>query len=177
MPQTPTEWLGRTQVNPISTGFQGHPEIIGLSNGNILVVFSDDSDTVPGLGRDIVGVIYDAEGNVVRAASQLNTAFFFDGEEWPSIAATNDGGFIMVYEDSDASGTSIRAQRYDSQGDSVDAATVLEDPGAALLSNPQVAVNRRSVAVCSIPTWIPSAQSRSCEQTKTPQIRKSTAIR
>ena len=112
MPQTPTEWLGRTQVNSLSTGFQGHQETIGLSNGNILVVFSDDSDTVPGLSRDIVGVIYDAEGNVVRAEFQANTAFFFDGEEWPSIAATNDGGFIMVYEDSDASGTSIRAERY-----------------------------------------------------------------
>lgn len=53
----PETWLAPTQVNPDTTGFQGHQRILGLSNGNILVAYADDSQiSVPQAGRDVVGV-------------------------------------------------------------------------------------------------------------------------
>ena len=59
MPQYPERWTGPIQVNTDTTGFQGQPKTVGLSNGNILVVFADDSPVVgTTAGRDIVGVIY-----------------------------------------------------------------------------------------------------------------------
>jgi len=141
MAVTPTSWLPRTLVNPDTTGFQGEQQVIGLSNGNILVVFSDDSPTGPSPGRDVVGVIYNAEGAIVKAAFQVNTVFTADMESAPSIAATNDGGFILVHEDTDVSGTAIRAERYDATGVRIDSTTILSDPGAPVLNNPKVAVD------------------------------------
>ena len=140
---TPTTWLDSIQVNTSATGFQGHQQIVGLSNGNILVVFADDSGTVgSGSGRDIVGVIYDAEGTIVRTAFQVNTSFSVDAEESPSIAATNDGGFVMAYEDRDAGGQSIRLERFDAGGIQIDSATVQSDPGTPLVSRPRVTVDQ-----------------------------------
>src|SRR6056297_2182103 len=109
MTTTPTLWGANAQVNPSSTGFQGQHKIIGLSNGNHLVVFADDSGTVgTGAGRDIVGVIYGPTGAVVRAAFQVNSSWFADDEELPAIAADNNGGFYMAFEDRDSFGQSIR---------------------------------------------------------------------
>ncbi|MBX3568036.1 MAG: calcium-binding protein [Rhizobiaceae bacterium] len=141
MPQTPTVWRGSTLVNPLTNGFQGQSKIIGLSNGNILVVYADDSATAPTAGRDVSGVIYDATGAIVRAAFQLNTIHFADTEELPSVAATNDGGFVMAYLDTNASGSSVRTERYDADGDSIDAGAAYVDNSAAIVGNPSIAVN------------------------------------
>ena len=115
MTTTPTVWLDSFQVNTSATGFQGMQDIVGLSNGNFLVVFADDSGAVgTGNGRDIIGVIYDAEGSIVTTAFQVNTFGNADTEETPAIAATNDGGFVMVYEDRDTTAPTqqILIQRY-----------------------------------------------------------------
>ncbi|MEM7745949.1 MAG: calcium-binding protein, partial [Pseudomonadota bacterium] len=143
MTTTPTTWLDSFQVNTSSTGFQGNQDIVGLSNGNFLVVFTDSSGTVgSGANNDIVGVIYDAEGNIVETAFQVNTFGTADNEELPAIAATNDGGFVMVYEDRNAAGQQILIQRYDDEGTSIDTGFVQTDPGAEFVSNPKVAVNQ-----------------------------------
>ncbi|MEM7746312.1 MAG: hypothetical protein AAF409_21680, partial [Pseudomonadota bacterium] len=148
MTTTPTTWLDSFQVNTSSTNFQGLPDITGLSNGNFLVVFQDDSGTVgTGNGRDIVGVIYDAEGNIVETAFQVNVGRNFDEEELPSVAATSDGGFVMAYEDRDANGQSIYMERFDSSGTRTDQVTVQNDPGTEFVSNPKVAVNQANDSV------------------------------
>ena len=116
---TPTQWLNNFQVNtgPAATGFQSAPQIIGLSNGNFLVVWSESSDgtIATANGLDIVGKIYDADGNVVRDSFQLNSNQI-DEEYDFDIVATNDGGFAMVYLDDDLDSQNIIYERYDETG-------------------------------------------------------------
>lgn len=153
---TPTTWLDSFQVNTSSTGFQGQQDIVALSNGNFLVVFTDDSGAVgTGAGRDIVGVIYDAEGTIVTTAFQVNTFGNADSEEVPAIAATNDGGFVMVYEDRDGGTPSqqLLMQRYDASGTSIDTAFAQIRPTTEFVSNPKIAVNQTDNSIFVSYQW------------------------
>ena len=126
---TPTEWLNAFQVNTgaAATGGQGQPKIIGLSNGNILVAWVEGNDGAvappdgsTAAGVDIIGKIYDAEGNLVRDAYRLNEDRNFDDESDFDVAATNDGGFILVYLDDDIDSvnqTDIYWERFNANGD------------------------------------------------------------
>lgn len=142
---TPTQWLNNFQVNtgPAATGFQSVPQIIGLSNGNFLVVWSESSDgtIATANGLDIVGKIYDADGNVVRDSFQLNSNQIDDEYDF-DIVATNDGGFAMVYLDDVADSQNILYQRYDETGSSTVFRLVASE-GAADRShlNPEVTFN------------------------------------
>lgn len=142
---TPTQWLNNFQVNtgPAATGFQSAPQIIGLSNGNFLVVWSESSDgtIATATGRDIVGKIYDADGNVVRDSFQLNSNQI-DEEYDFDIVATNDGGFAMVYLDDDLDSQNIIYERYDENGDSTVFRLVASEFAADRShSNPEVVFN------------------------------------
>ena len=142
---TPTQWLNSFQVNtgPAATGFQSAPQIIGLSNGNFLVVWTEFSDgtIAPATGRDIVGKIYDADGNVVRDSFQLNSNQI-DEEYDFDIVATNDGGFAMVYLDDDGDSQNIIYQRYNDVGTSTVFRLVASEGAADRShSNPEVVFN------------------------------------
>jgi Ca2+-binding RTX toxin-like protein len=141
MAQTPSSWLPKTTANVDTTGLQSQQQIIGLSNGNILVVWADDSPSAASPGRDISAVIYDAEGNVVRSAFQLNDVWTANNEGRPSIAATSDGGFVMAYEENSGSGTSLRIEMYYPNGNLHIGTTLLVDPGDELIGNPKIAVS------------------------------------
>lgn len=149
MPVTPSVWLDQFQVNTGSaeTGTQSDPQIIGLSNGNFFVAWTESSDGAIGTssGQDIVGAIFDAQGNVVRAPFQVNTDWFFDDERDFDIAATSDGGFILVFVDDSISNTNetgIRWEHHDANGDLVTSAIIAnENVAADFLANPQVAVD------------------------------------
>lgn len=150
MPITPTEWLDEFQVNTgtAATGSQSDPHVIGLSNGNILVAWVESADGLIGTdaGTDIIGVIYDAEGNVVRAAFQINASYFADDELDFDIAATNDGGFILVAVDDDISSvnaTGIVWEYHNSNGDLVLSRSIaFENVAEDFLANPQISVNQ-----------------------------------
>ncbi len=94
---TPVEWLNESQANTgaAATGNQSAPQIIGLSNGNILVAWEDDSLGVIGStgDRDIIGKIFSPDGTVLVDSFRLNQSRTADNESEFSIAATNDGGF------------------------------------------------------------------------------------
>ncbi|MBY6117316.1 calcium-binding protein, partial [Mameliella alba] len=147
---TPVEWLSHFQVN---TGVADNPETneprtIGLSNGNILVVWEEESTTgvATQAGTDIIGKIYDAEGNVVRDSFRLNTLSTEDDEADFDIAPTSDGGFQMVYiEPETTSLTELHWQRYNASGDSIDTLLITSENVAGTLSNPQIAVNNNTV--------------------------------
>ncbi|MBX3566473.1 MAG: calcium-binding protein [Rhizobiaceae bacterium] len=146
MAQTPTTWLPETMVNPNTSDARAGFKVIGLSNGNILVAYTDQSDvTSPGAGQDISGVIYDAEGSVVRSPFQLNTAFSDEYEYAPSIAATNDGGFVLAYATYDG-GAAIYIERHDAAGDLVDSASIIDTNGN-LFGPPSVQVDKADNSV------------------------------
>lgn len=146
---TPTEWLDEFQVNTgaAATGGQEDPHIIGLSNGNILVTWVESaSGTISGQpGSDVIGKIYDAEGNVVQDSFLIGN-YFLDDESDIDLAATNDGGFVLVLVDAsigDPAQSSIRWQSFDADGNFLALATVAdENVSADFLANPQVAVNQ-----------------------------------
>lgn len=76
----PSLWLADFQVNTgsdASSGLQFDPLIIGLATGNFLVAWVDSNGAVSGsFPTDIIGKLYDTEGNVIRDSFQLNTHFF-----------------------------------------------------------------------------------------------------
>ncbi len=147
---TPIQWLAATQSNTGIAALNNEiqPQIIGLSNGNFLVAWVENGTTGIGTspGTDIVGKIYDPLGNVVVDSFHINGAgFYLDNEADFSIAATNDGGFVMVYADysiSNVDSTQLIWSRHNSAGVQTDTAFVaFESVPADFLANPQVSVN------------------------------------
>ncbi|NOX95794.1 MAG: calcium-binding protein [Alphaproteobacteria bacterium] len=121
MVQTPTEWKPQFKVNTFDSLPEGNdqtdPVVAGLSNGNIVVVWQSPSEGGSS-ELDIKAQIYDLLGNKVGSEIRLNNNFFFDDQFAPAVAATNDGGFVIAYQD-DVTGTgsfNIVAERFDSTG-------------------------------------------------------------
>ncbi|MEM6614883.1 MAG: calcium-binding protein, partial [Cyanobacteria bacterium P01_C01_bin.72] len=147
---TPTEWLDEFQVNTgaAADDFQFSPDIIGLSNGNFLVAWIEADNLAIPESIDIIAKIYDPQGNVVRNAFQLNTTTFDTGGRAGGfdIAPTNNGGFILVYEDNNTDLTTesaVRWERFDSIGNSTGhvAQIALENSSENFLQSPQLAVD------------------------------------
>jgi len=147
----PVEWLNEFQVNTGTADVAGisDPQVVGLAGGNYLVAWVEAGTTGVGTtaGNDIIGKIFDAEGNVVRDSFRINTFGNVDDEDDFDIAATNDGGFSMVYVDDDISNSNQEAilyQRYDDNGDSVGGTskTIVSNTVATeVVSNPKIVVN------------------------------------
>ena len=83
-------------------------------------------------------------GKPIGTEFALNTNFFADSEENATVAALPDGGFIVVYEDNDATSRSIRMDRFDASGTAVAGqATIIDDStanAAPNYSSPVIAV-------------------------------------
>ena len=98
---TPDTWQPRFQVNTgtAATGTQSAPKIIGLDNGNTVVVWIEDAAGAvsSAAGRNIVAKVFDSEGNVVIDATALTTSFSGLDETDFDIAATNNAGFVIGF--------------------------------------------------------------------------------
>lgn len=143
MTTTPLSWLDTFTANLETTSSQVNPQITHLSNGNFLVVWADDNDTVaPNNGRDIVGVIYDATGNAVSGSLFLNDGFGFGrNENMPTVTATDDGGFVMAWEFRDGADDDIIFGRYNAAGTRTQSSFVVSDTSStAVHTDPQIAV-------------------------------------
>ncbi len=146
MTTTPTLWKSLGKVNTGDVGptgdFQFDPVVTALANGNILIAYTDDSNSVDGSnGNDIMGRLYDPEGNPITASFMLNSIAAVDNEGDPEIAALSDGGFVLVYEDIDANGTRLLWQKHNAAGGIVDQDVLQADPGGdEVVSDPKVAV-------------------------------------
>jgi hypothetical protein len=93
-------------------------------------------------GSDLVGQIFDTRGNRIGGEFRTNFSFFNDNEKDAALDTRPGGGFVMVYTDTDAAGTSIRAQSYDVNGSLVGGApsTIQADTSTDTLSSPALAV-------------------------------------
>ncbi|MCW5733179.1 MAG: calcium-binding protein [Enhydrobacter sp.] len=139
MTTTPTTWRAPFTANASNTaGFQFNPYTIGLSNGNFLVVWTDDTSGT-NAGNDVFGQIYGPEGNTVGAAFEVNSSFFVDGEFLGSIAPQTDGGFVIAYVDDEGAGAdAIRIERKDAAGVSTFVGSITG--GAGAVSDPEITV-------------------------------------
>lgn len=106
------------------------------------MLWEDNSDIVDGdSGTDIIGQLYNAEGVKIGAEFQANTNNFLDDEGDFTAAALPNGNFVIAYEDTNASGTSIRFEIKGPTGSVVSAGTIKLDPGVDILGAPSVTAN------------------------------------
>ncbi len=146
MARTPHFWDTLGRVNKSLTGTSGNdqtdPQVVGLANGNMLVVYTDNTNSVDSAnGTDVIGQLYGPEGKLIGGNFQLNTLRSAHDEGNAEVAALSDGGFVLVYEDVDSFGTTLVWERFDDAGSMQDRGVLQSDPGGSdLVFNPQVAV-------------------------------------
>jgi hypothetical protein len=95
------------------------PAVARSADGDIVVVW----DASHGIGaRDVFGQRFDASGNRLGGEFRVNS-YTTDGQHYASVAATEDGRFIVVWssDEQDGSAFGIFGQRYDSDGHRVGA--------------------------------------------------------
>ncbi|MCB1494827.1 MAG: hypothetical protein KDJ86_03495 [Bauldia sp.] len=145
MVDTPTVWKPQHLVNTETDGWQEDPIAIDIGLGRYIVVWEEGAGGPIGTGPgdDLVGQIFDARGNPVGDAFQVNQSYTADDETDASLAMRPGGGFVMVYEDNDGLGTSIRVDTYDADGNRIVTGvpeTIADNPILATISNPEVAM-------------------------------------
>ena len=144
MTTTPKVWRATQQANFTDAGDQSDPQIVDIGSGRYVVVWTEAAGgpiaTAP--GSDLVGQIFDARGNRIGTEFRANFSFSADNEQNAALDTRPAGGFVMLYTDTDAAGTSIRAQSYDVNGSLVGGApaTIQADTSTDTLSSPALAV-------------------------------------
>lgn len=147
MVDTPTVWKPQHQVNTTDAGEQQNPVAIDIGMGRYVVIWDEAAGGPIGtsLGIDLVGQIFDARGNPIGSEFQVNQDFHVDDEKDAALASRPGGGFVVVYEDTDVGGTSIRAETYDINGVRITTGvptTIALDPGGAtIISNPEIVMS------------------------------------
>jgi Ca2+-binding RTX toxin-like protein len=92
------------------------PSLAELTNGNIVVVWTDTVNSSDGK-EDIRGQIISADGTTIGGEFVVTNAS--DSQWTPAVAALTDGRFIVVWEDlaGDGDGSAIKAQVFTAGGD------------------------------------------------------------
>ncbi|WP_299029258.1 calcium-binding protein [uncultured Sulfitobacter sp.] len=142
----PTIW---SSVQTANTGLANtagikDTQITGLSNGNILVTWVESGTSGVGssAGTDIIGKIYAGDGvTVIRDSYVLNTLSLGDDDEDYDVAATNDGGFVMVFAATNGDDSAVIWESKDALGDSLLANIIVSETGTGNFSNPRVVVD------------------------------------
>ena len=131
MTTTPTIWKSAFSPNPVAqTGTQSVPQTIGLANGNILVVWEDDTDATRPF-TDIIGQLLSPEGVAIGTTFQVNSSIWAGDETGPKIVALPDGGFVMAYGGYfEAIGGFISVERFNSAGQAVFNNIINDDLGS-----------------------------------------------
>ncbi|MEM9540606.1 MAG: S8 family serine peptidase [Cyanobacteria bacterium P01_E01_bin.42] len=106
------------QVNTYTASSQSRPALATLADGSYVVTWQ--SYEQDGSSWGVFAQRYDALGNPLGAEFQINTETA-STQEHPSIAALQDGGFIVAWEslNQDSNGKGIFAQRFDGNGDRI----------------------------------------------------------
>jgi hypothetical protein len=120
---TPTKWGDQFLMNSVTGADQWDPSITGLANGRFVAVWTTNA---PGYGdtsgKSIRARVFDADGSGILNEFQVNTTTFLDQSE-PSVAALQDGGFVVAWTCAHLNGfnndADIYAQRFTNGGDPV----------------------------------------------------------
>lgn len=108
---------GQTLVNTTTSGSQEEPRVVALSDGGYLVAWDGN-----GIG-DTNGVFiqrFSANGTKVGAETRINTTTT-SNQEFASITALADGGYVISWESYSADGmnSDVYLQRFDAKGNKV----------------------------------------------------------
>jgi len=103
-------------VNAYTTGVQGDTRVAGLKNGGFVVVWRGYED---GNGSGISARMFDAAGAPIGGDFLVN-GYTTSDQFFPSVEATNDGGFFVVWTSRKPEFATIRPQifgrRFDQAG-------------------------------------------------------------
>jgi Ca2+-binding RTX toxin-like protein len=164
MATTPTVWQAQVLSGP-TVADQVMPEIVGLSNGNFVVVYADDGNNVDGApGRDIVVALYDPLGQLISRTAPTN--FVSHDEDMPTIVATANGGFAIAYVDDDFAGigrgpgSAIIVERYDASGSRTMFQTIVTDGGGITYDDPTLAALPDDTLVVGYERYITATLTR-----------------
>lgn len=153
MPIIPETWLAEFTANLTQSGIQSDPEIVQLATGNILVVWRSTATGGAGspAGDDVVGQIFSPIGEPVGSEFRLNVLGTVNNERLPDIAATPDGGFIVVYERSTIASNieSILIDEYNAAGVRTNGAFIASDASVDLpnVADPRIAISSATSAL------------------------------
>lgn len=111
---------GEFLVNTATASSQDQPVVTALDNGGFVVVWRDLSGQGDSSSSGIKAQVYDAAGAAIGGEVVVN-ATTFNSQDQPTVTATRDGGFAVIWRDNsnlstDASGFGIKAQVFDAQG-------------------------------------------------------------
>ena len=133
-------------ANTATLNSQDNPSVASLQSGGFVVSWSDASqqggDTS---GYAIKAQVFDANGVAVGGELLVNTATT-GAQTAPAVSALTTGGFVVTWTDAsgqggDSSGTGIKAQLFDADGNKL---------GAEFLVNTITATSQDSVAVTTL---------------------------
>ena len=108
---------GEFQINTYTTSYQARPSLATDADGGFVVVWqsygSSGGDTA---GRSVQGKRYSSAGNAIGGQFQVNTSTT-NNQQDPSVAASADGDFVVVWERTFAGsgeviGSSLWSQRF-----------------------------------------------------------------
>ena len=110
-------------VNTQTTGNQFFSSIAGLPDGGFVIAWEDGGPSAGDPNGSIKAQTFDNTGSRIGAEFQVNTQTA-STQSRPSVAALENGGFVIAWEDrsgtlGDADGSSIKAQVFASDGTKV----------------------------------------------------------
>ncbi len=112
--------IPEASVNVFATGAQNDPRVAVLTDGRYVIVWQ--SQNQDGSGTGVFAQLYSAQGERLGPVLPVNeTRQGAQGK--PDVAATVDGGFVIVWEGQDSSGVGIVSQRFDAAGIAVSGET------------------------------------------------------
>ncbi|MEO1686790.1 MAG: hypothetical protein AAFU61_02685, partial [Pseudomonadota bacterium] len=136
--------IDETTVNGLVTGSQSQPDVatrvdpVSGNNAGYVVVWTDPASD--GSNSGVRGRMFDAAGLAVGSDFPVNTSTS-GNQSGAAVATLADGGFVVVWTDSnanDGSGSGVYGQRYDASGTAVGGEFRVNDTTASSQSVPDI---------------------------------------
>ncbi|WP_421724295.1 calcium-binding protein [Bauldia sp.] len=116
-------WKPEFQLPKTDGADQDVPAVAAIGHGRFLVAWTDDGDATDPLfdrdGNDVAGQIFDARGNPVGDAFQINVPTVDGGATDVAVAGRVGGGFVAVYETFDGADQFVRIATFDIDGNEI----------------------------------------------------------
>lgn len=144
MVTTPTVWKPEFRTNTFTNNLQFEGVLADIGGGRFVSVWTDFDTAVGNTGGfNLVGQIFDAEGNALGDPFQVNHVLQTGFQGSAGITARPGGGFAVAYESfmTIESDVSILVDFFDTNGNRTGGATVQSDSNDDVLSAPSIAAS------------------------------------
>ncbi len=150
-------------VNTTTDKDQSFPDIAANASGDYVVVWQSKGQDVPGEATNygIYAQRYNAAGAKQGIETLINTTTP-GSQTLPRVAMDADGDYVITWTGSDASGTGVYMQRFDSAGAAVGSETRVNTTTTGIQERPSVALDANGDVVI---TWQSQGQDAPAETT------------